>query len=144
MKPACDFLFNRLGLPTPWILIYDDSILQLYLSSLVSVICDSVLINAQNQTTSLVVPTITYNTVTHFPQLTSATRQSLHSIRSSFRVFSLTESYTSNIAFNSHNISLQADLLYSSVDLVPIRSFSLRLTRTPLHSLRNYQPLTAC
>jgi hypothetical protein len=49
-----------------------------------------------------------YNHLQHcylFPQLTLATRQSLHSIRSSFHVFSLTESQTSNKAFNSHNKS---------------------------------------
>jgi hypothetical protein len=33
MKSSCHFLFNHLGLPTPWILIYDDSILQFYLPS---------------------------------------------------------------------------------------------------------------
>jgi hypothetical protein len=33
MKSPCHFLFNNLGLPTPWILIYNDSILQFYLQS---------------------------------------------------------------------------------------------------------------
>jgi hypothetical protein len=63
------------------------------------------------------------------------TRQYSHSLCSSFRVFSLTESYTSNKAFNSHFTFSRADLLYSSVLLVPIRSASLRLTWMSLHSL---------
>jgi hypothetical protein len=33
MKSSCHFLFNHLGLLTPWILIYNDSILQFYLQS---------------------------------------------------------------------------------------------------------------
>jgi hypothetical protein len=50
MKSSCRFLFNYLVLPTPWILIYDDSILQFYLQcDLVSVVLDSVLINASNR-----------------------------------------------------------------------------------------------
>jgi hypothetical protein len=74
-----------------------------------------------------VVTTLNYNTVT---QLTIITRQSFHS----FRVFSLTESHTSNIAFNSHFTSSQADLLYFP---------GLRLAWMSMHSLRNCQPLIA-
>jgi hypothetical protein len=53
-----------------------------------------------------VVTTINCYAVT---QLTIITRQSFHS----FRVFSHTESYTSDKAFNSHNKVSQTDLLYS-------------------------------
>jgi hypothetical protein len=63
--------------------------------------------------------------------------QSFHSVYSSLLIFSLTESHTSNKAFNSHFTSSQADLLYSSVLLVSVRFSSLRLTWMSLHSLRN-------
>jgi hypothetical protein len=45
--------------------------------------------------------------------------------------------------FSSHFTSSQADLLYSAVLLLSVRCPSLRLTWTPLNSLRNCQPLTA-
>jgi hypothetical protein len=71
-----------------------------------------------------------YNTVTHLQSL----HANLFSLSVAVFMYSVSLNHTLQIKPSIH--TSQTDLLYSSVLLVSLRPFSLRLTWTPLHSLR--------
>jgi hypothetical protein len=86
------------------------------------------------------ITTINYNTVTHSQSL----HANLFTLSAVVFTYSISLNHTLQIKPSILTLHLHtADLLYSAVLLVSVRSFSLRLTWTLLHSLRNC-PRTHC